>query len=82
MDDIVAPPTATQDAIPALADDLLKDRIRQFLEFLDDEVSLRDGRWRVLARRLMCVYAFGSLRGMITTTGTPLSGCWIGMRIG
>jgi DNA replication licensing factor MCM3 len=39
MDDIVAPPTATQDAIPALADDLLKDRIRQFLEFLDDEVS-------------------------------------------
>ena len=41
MDDIVAPPTATQDAIPALADDLLKDRIRQFLEFLDDEVSSR-----------------------------------------
>lgn len=41
MDDIVAPPTATQDAIPALADDLLKDRIRQFLEFLDDEASSR-----------------------------------------
>jgi hypothetical protein len=38
MDDIAPPPTATQDAIPALADDLLKDRIRQFLEFLDDEV--------------------------------------------
>jgi hypothetical protein len=42
MDDIFAPPTATQDAIPALADDLLKDRIRQFLEFLDDEVSRGD----------------------------------------
>lgn len=41
MDDIALPPTATQDAIPALADDLLKDRIRQFLEFLDDEVCPR-----------------------------------------
>jgi hypothetical protein len=47
MDDIVAPPTATQDAIPALADDLLKDRIRQFLEFLDDEVSSPSHRMKI-----------------------------------
>jgi hypothetical protein len=35
-------PTAqqqTQDPLPLLQDDLLKDRIRQFVEFLDDEVS-------------------------------------------
>ena len=36
-------PTAqqqTQDPLPLLQDDLLKDRIRQFVEFLDDEVSI------------------------------------------
>lgn len=29
----------TQDPMPVLQDDLLKDRIRQFTEFLDDEAS-------------------------------------------
>jgi hypothetical protein len=32
--------TQTQDPMPVLQDDLLKDRIRQFTEFLDDEVSI------------------------------------------
>lgn len=74
----MAPPTATQDAIPALADDLLKDRIRQFLEFLDDEVSLEAcvGGWSLTA------LATGSPLDMITTTGMRSRGCWIGMRIG
>lgn len=31
--------TQTQDPMPVLQDDLLKDRIRQFTEFLDDEAS-------------------------------------------
>jgi hypothetical protein len=33
-------PLQTQDPLPLLQDDLLKDRIRQFVEFLDDEVRL------------------------------------------
>lgn len=32
---------ATQDAGPILADDLMRDRARQFVEFLDDDVSHR-----------------------------------------
>ncbi|KAJ9093168.1 MCM DNA helicase complex subunit [Naganishia friedmannii] len=53
MDDIVAAPTATQDAIPALADDLLKDRIRQFLEFLDDESPRHDYNYRDSVKRML-----------------------------
>lgn len=32
---------ATQDALPVLADDLMRDRSRQFVEFLDDDVGCR-----------------------------------------
>ncbi|KAI5449835.1 MCM DNA helicase complex subunit [Naganishia albida] len=53
MDDIALPPTATQDAIPALADDLLKDRIRQFLEFLDDESPRHDYNYRDAVKRML-----------------------------
>jgi hypothetical protein len=28
------------DAVPILQDDLLRDRVRQFMEFLDDEVGV------------------------------------------
>jgi len=35
----MADPTATQGAIPVAGDDLMRDRARQFVEFLDDEVS-------------------------------------------
>lgn len=31
---------STQDNTPVLADDLMRDRARQFVEFLDDEVGL------------------------------------------
>lgn len=65
MDDIVAPPTATQDAIPALADDLLKDRIRQFLEFLDDEVS----RCAMIGEQLLIP------RVAVPSARVQLSGC-------
>lgn len=80
MDDIALPPTATQDAIPALADDLLKDRIRQFLEFLDDEVCPRPFPFHL--HILIHAIPSTSHRGTITTTGTPSSGCSTGMRIG
>lgn len=32
---------STQDNTPVLADDLMRDRARQFVEFLDDEVGCR-----------------------------------------
>jgi hypothetical protein len=35
----MAAPPATQDGGPVLADDLMRDRARQFVEFLDDDVS-------------------------------------------
>jgi DNA replication licensing factor MCM3 len=35
----MAAPSATQDGGPVLADDLMRDRARQFVEFLDDDVS-------------------------------------------
>ncbi len=32
-------PSQTQNDLPILADDQLRDRVRQFVEFLDDEVG-------------------------------------------
>lgn len=57
---------STQDAGMVLADDLMRDRARQFVEFLDDDVGDNIHFW------------FGGLTGRlkrITTTERISSGC-------
>ena len=62
--------SATQDAGIVLADDLMRDRARQFVEFLDDEVDSR--AWT----RLMFSHK------QITITESHYDGCSITSKYG
>jgi len=68
---------STQDGGVILADDLMRDRARQFVEFLDDDVRLDPSF--VKLRGLTTVMR---RRKPTTTTGRRSSGCSISSRSG
>lgn len=65
---------ATQDVGPILADDLMQDRTRQFVEFLDDEVG--DSHLSHAATVCLSGQWLMDRHKQITTTVNRFEGCW------